>query len=68
MGMVGQKCADVTRGFCGWEKISKAVQEIVSVFIVFKYISALNFSNDDMVKHPGGIYSGKPEHRKLMSP
>jgi hypothetical protein len=48
--MVGQKCRGVTGSFGGWRQIIEAGQQIISVFMISKYIPALDTANDDMVE------------------
>jgi len=49
--MVGQHWPNIARGFGGRQSLPKAVQQFITILIVFENITPFNTANHDMVEH-----------------
>ena len=62
MGVIGQKGPGQAGGTGFWKKKGHPLDQIVPVPVVPEYFSTLDTPDDDMLKHPGRVYSGCSRH------
>jgi hypothetical protein len=60
--MIGHKSPHIASRFRLWEQISKPIDEVVSVGVIFENRPELDSTNDNVLQCSGGTYSGLARH------
>ena len=68
MGMIRHEGPSVTHSLCFRQENRQPLNKVLSVFIVFKYPSALYSSDNNMMQEAGRIKSGHSRHSPNLHP